>query len=252
MKKLLLLFVLVPLPAQAQIPVTDVTALVRLIQIVAQSRTEYTLLTEGYNTVQMMRRGLPTLGQFRLPGIPIGSHNISLYPFGAEILQGMNIGGDPYGNGWYRSSQVLLAAAPFLARLPPEVQAIVRASLATVQLTDSTAIMGANTVGETRVYHQMLQEKIDALQNEVVNSPSEITANIDKLAIAGTIRSRQEMASSQLQSNMVEMLIAKEKQARDAEAENLNMQIRALQDAGEIMQQSVAGSGPVLRNWYPR
>ena len=94
-----------------------------------------------------------------------------------------------------------------------------------------------------------LQLLIDQLQADVIHSPSELNANLDKLAVAGVIRNRQQMANTQMQSAIVNQMVAQQKGRRDAEAEQMNATIEMLRDKGEISQSLTAGSGAVLRNW---
>ncbi len=252
MKKLVFVLLLIPSVVSAQgIPVIDVQDLLAIIAVVRSMENSYRLIQEQRTTIETMRRGLPNLARFRVPGIPMSVHDLAKYPYARDVLGPLNgTVDDPYGDGWYRMTQPLQIPPGLLATLPPELQRIVRNQLAGVQLHDATAIMATSQIGQVRQYHQNLQTKIDALQNEVLQSPSEVTANLDKLAIAGTLRSRQQEANSQLQSSALEMMVAAERERREAEVQSANQSIGLLQNQGVLMKDAIAGASDVLGNWF--
>jgi hypothetical protein len=135
------------------------------------------------------------------------------------------------------------------AQLDPNTRRLLTAAGATVELLDSTAILGGWTAGQVRTYSGALQERIDRLQDDTISGVHEPTANLDRLAISSVLRSRQQMAATQLQSALVDQLIAVAKSRREAEAEALNGQLRALKDGGETSRSSLEGTAGILSNW---
>jgi hypothetical protein len=241
-----LLALLLPAPARAQWEVTDPASIAQLVDLIRKIQDTIRLYQESQRTLDRMRQGLRGLEKYRLPGIPIGTHNVTKYPWAADILAGMNSGGDPDGNGWQRTVHKLQIPADVFAHLPADLRRGLAASGATIELLDSTAIMGQWTTGQTRVYSERLQERIDRLTEDTITGVHEPTANLDRLAIAATLRSRQQMNATQLQSAIVNQQIATAKSRRDAEVSLINAQINALRQPPD---NSLDGTAGILANW---
>lgn len=253
MRRLSVVFVIVSLltagTAHAQLAVIDPAQIAELVRIVFKVEETIRKLEEMQTTLSRMRTGLPGLSRYRLRGVPIGSYNTARYPYAADILAGMNTGNDPDGNGWQRTVQRLQPPLAVFGNLSPEAWQTLAAAYATVEIEDSTAVMGQWTAGQTRTYSGQLQTRIDRLQDDVINGVSEPTALLDKLAVAGSIRSRQQMAATQLQSAVVDQMIAQAKARRDAEVEVLNATLSSLRDNGRSSGAALAGTEQILRQW---
>jgi hypothetical protein len=110
-------------------------------------------------------------------------------------------------------------------------------------------------VALVRGYHNRLQQVVQELQGDVMNTQRgyhEMTAILDKVAAGELLGRRQDMASNQLLSHAVEQLLARSKRLRDTEAATLNMQIVNWRDGQAANDAFVAGTGDALRRWRQR
>jgi hypothetical protein len=123
---------------------------------------------------------------------------------------------------------------------------------ATVEITDSVAMMGGHQVGLMRGYYGALQRAVDALERDVLNTGSgyhEMTAILDKVAAGELLGRRQDMAANQLLSHAVEQLLARSKRQRDTEASTLNMQLVTWRDGEAANRAFRAGAAHALSTW---
>ena len=110
---------------------------------------------------------------------------------------------------------------PRLAQLPLAARQAFERRYATVEITDSVAMMGGHQVALVRGYHDRLQQAVQELQGDVLNDQRgyhEMTAILDKIAAGELLARRQDMASNQLLSHALEQLLARSKRLRDTEA----------------------------------
>ena len=140
--------------------------------------------------------------------------------------------------------------------MPSQLTSAARRTLerqyATIELTDSIAMMGGHQVGIVRGYHGRLQEAVQELEGDVLNGLlryHEMTAILDKVAAGELLGRRQDMASNQLLSHALEQLLARSKRARDTEATTMNMQLVTWRDGRGANEAMVAGTADALRTW---
>jgi hypothetical protein len=75
---------------------------------------------------------------------------------------------------------------------------------ATIEITDSVAMMGGHQVGLARGYHGRLQDAVESLESDVLNGLTryhEMTAVLDKISAGELLARRQDMLSNQLLSH---------------------------------------------------
>ena len=92
---------------------------------------------------------------------------------------------------------------------------------ATIEITDSVAMMGGHQVALARGYHGRLQDAVQSLESDVLNGLTryhEMTAVLDKISAGELLARRQDMSSNQLLSHALEQLLARSKRLRDTEA----------------------------------
>jgi hypothetical protein len=139
-----------------------------------------------------------------------------------------------------------------LDRLTRQAQSEFGSRYATVEVSDSVAIVGAHQIALLRDYHRRLQEAVQKLQDDVLH-PSDnyhqMTAVLDKVAAGELLERRQDMAANQLLSHAVEQLLARTKRERDTEAATLNMQLTTWREAPAVNTAFAAGTGDALRTW---
>ena len=93
---------------------------------------------------------------------------------------------------------------------------------------------------------------MQALEGDVLNPSSsyhEMTSILDKIAAGELLGRRQDMATNQLLSHVLEQLLARSKRMRDNEASTLNMQMTTWRDADAANLAFRAGAGDALRTW---
>ena len=123
---------------------------------------------------------------------------------------------------------------------------------ATIEITDSVAMMGGHQVALARGYHERLQDAVQSLESDVLNGLTryhEMTAVLDKISAGELLARRQDMLSNQLLSHALEQLLARGKRLRDTEAATINMQLVTWRDADAVNEAFVAGTGDALRTW---
>jgi hypothetical protein len=127
----------------------------------------------------------------------------------------------------------------------------IRAQLATLDLADSSIIIGTDQTGHLRYNGRQEHEAIDDLQSDVINPSEEQSAAavLDKISGAGLIRSRQQQARIQFLAAIVEQLLVDNKRSRDTEAAAMNMRLEALRDGHAAATALVAGLADDLRAW---
>src|SRR6266850_4537344 len=198
-----------------------------------------------------MARGLGSLDRYRIPPIAIRGHDPSRWPFAAPWLEGLNIG-DPYGGLYDKTARVLERPGVLLDTLPQAARKAIENAYATIELTDSVAVVGANQVALIRGYSQQLQDAMAALQNDILNPSNDyhqVTAVLDKVAAGELIGRRQDMATNQLLSHALEQLLVRGKRARDTETVHMNMRLLGMRDGRAAGASLVRGAADDLRTW---
>src|SRR5688572_20162984 len=142
---------LLPVPAWAQLAVIDPSNLQQTVLIAQRTQRHLEELQAQFRTILRMSRGLGDLDRYRTPGIMGVSHNPQRWPFAASWLQGLN-SGDPTGSA-YGATTVPLN---FSESLPRTMSVAAHRSLAnqiaSVELSDSVAMMAGHQIGAIRQY----------------------------------------------------------------------------------------------------
>lgn len=238
-------------PVRAQLVVLDPANLVQTTLLAMRAQQQYTELRGEYLTMLRMAQGLGNMEGYRIPVIPFSRHDTGRWQFGREWLQGLN-SGDPSGQGYYASVLPLLRPTSLPARLTANARRTMERQYATIEVSDSVAMLGGHQVAQARGYHGRLQGAVDALEGDVLNGLlryHEMTAILDKIAAGELLGRRQDMLSNQLLSHALEQMLARGKRQRDTEALAMNMQLVTWRDARAANEAFVAGTGDALRTW---
>jgi hypothetical protein len=245
-----MLLALVATPVNAQVAVIDPANLAQAILIVQRTQRQYEELRAQYRTIIRMAQGLGRMDSYRTPPFALTRHDPGRWTYGRQWIAGLN-SGDATGAAYLATALPL--AAP---NVPPRVSAAARRAFerqyATAEITDSVAMMGGHQVGLMRGYYTQMQEAVQALERDVLNSSSsyhELTAILDKVAAGELLGRRQDMATNQLLSHALEQLLARSKRQRDTEASMLNMQIITWRDGDAANKAFRAGAGAALSSW---
>src|SRR5262249_39763797 len=140
---------------------------------------------------------------------------------------------DARGTAYVASVVPLQRPESALDRLGTRARRMFENQYATVEISDSVAMMGGHQVALLRAYHGQLQEAVQHLEDDVLHpSPDyhQLTAVLDKISAGELLGRRQDMATNQLLSHALEQLLARSKRARDTEAVTINMQLTTWRD----------------------
>ena len=224
-------------PTHAQWAVFDPANFAQTVLIAQRTQRQYEELLAQYRTILRMAEGLGSLESYRIPSIGVTRHDPGRWTYGRAWLQGLN-SGDATGAAYWATTLPLERPSV----LPPRLTAAARRALerqyATIEVTDSVAMMGGHQVGALRGYHGQLQRAVQDLESDVLNGLEryhEMTAILDKVAAAELLGRRQDMAANQLLSHALEQMLARSKRLRDTEAAHAMMTFLASKDAARIM-----------------
>jgi len=245
------LFVLLAVPARAQIVVYDPGNLEQAVLIAERTLREYQELLAQYQTIVRMSQGLANLDGYRVPSIPMTAHDVGRWEYGRPWLEGLNTG-DATGAAYRQTTRTLESPLGALQHLPPAARRAIENAYATVEITDAVAQTGGHQIALVRGYSRELQRAIDALEADVLSRQPgyhEMTAILDKVAGGALIGRRQDMATNQLLSHALEQLLARSKRLRDTEATTMNMRLGAMRDGRVAGTSIVRGAADDLRTW---
>lgn len=241
---------LVASPAHAQWAVFDSANYSQAVLIVQRAQRHLDELRAQYQTVRRMAQALGAMDRYRTPPFALIGHNPSRWSFGQSWISALN-GGDPTGAA-YLANAMPLERPDALARLTGAARRVFESRYAGVEIADAVAMMGGHQVGTMRGYYDELQRAIQALESDVLNptaSYHDMTAILDKIAAGELLGRRQDMASNQLLSHVLEQLLARSKQMRDSQAVTLNMQLVTWRDAAAANRAFREGMGDALQTW---
>jgi Domain of unknown function (DUF4141) len=235
----------------AQWVVIDPGNLAQAILIAERTWRHYDELRRQHETILRMGQGLGNMEGYRIPIVPITSHDPSRWEYGRPWIQGLN-SGDATGAAYLETAVPLMRPTTMPPRLSATARRALERQYATIEITDSVAMMGGHQVALARGYHRQLQDAVQALEGDVLNGLlryHEMTAILDKIAAGELLGRRQDMLSNQLLSHALEQLLARSKRQRDTEAATMNMQLTMWRDASAANAAFVAGTGDAIRNW---
>lgn len=236
--------------------VTDPATTARnAVTAVLKSQLLDTLTEQGRRLRRMARRlsVLTSLDKYAVPDVPrwrvYRFQDVHLYA--NPYSEALNYG-DPEGIAYAEVARMRSSIGAELSALPPAAAAAIAAQLATLDLADSTIIVGTDQNGRLRPQGKREMRAIDALELDVVD-PSQTqsaTAVLDKISAAVLIEARQKQSRLQFLTALVEQLIVDNKRARDTEAAVMNMQLGRLRtNDDEGGGGFLAGAANDLRTW---
>ena len=237
--------------ASAQLAVIDPSNLRETVLIAQRTQRHLEELRDQYQTILRMSRGLGDLERYRTPGIAGASHNTLRWPYASAWLQGLNAG-DPAGAAYDATTVALRPIESLPRNMSVAAHRTFSNQIASMELSDSVAMMAGHQIGAIRQYNGVLQRGVDSLEDDVMNGLAryhELTAILDKVAAGELLGRRQDMAANQLLSHAVEQLLARGKRLRDAEALTMNMQLTTWRNARRFNDAMVAGTSDALRTW---
>jgi hypothetical protein len=247
----LLALALLAVPVSAQIVVIDPGNLAQTVLIAQRAQQVYDQLRAEYDLIVRMAQGLGNLNAYRIPPIAITGLDAARFEYGRPWIEGMN-SGDARGTAYFATAVRLQRPDKALGRLSANARRLFENQYATVEISDSVAMMGGHQVALIRNYHDRLQQTVEKLQDDVLNPSQDyhqMTAVLDKISAGELLGRRQDMAANQLLSHALEQLLARNKRERDTEAATINMQLTRWRDGRAANDAFVSGAGDALRTW---
>lgn len=238
-------------PVSAQLAVIDPANLAQAILIAERAQRHLEELQAQYQTILRMSKGLGNLEGYRIPTIATTHHDAGKWLYGQPWLEGLN-SGDATGAAYWATTVPLERPSTLPTQLTTAARRTLERQYATVEITDSVAMMGGHQVGALRSEHGRLQQAVEALEGDVLNGLlryHEMTAILDKIAAGELLGRHQDMASNQLLSHALEQLLARSKRLRDTEATTMNMQLVTWRDGPVAGDTLVSGTAEALRTW---
>lgn len=238
-------------PARAQWVVTDPGNLAQAVLIAERTWREYQTLLAQYQTILRMAQGLGDMERYRIPPSAITAHDPSRWQYASPWLQGLN-SGDARGSRYRRTTRSLAQPGALFERLPQRARKAAENAYATIEMTDSVAQIAAHQVGMVRRYSGTLQQAIQALEADVLDPRPDyhqMTAALDKVAAGELLARRQDNATNQLLSHVLEQFLVRSKRLRDTEAAAMNMRLGGLRDGRQAGTSVVRGAADDLRTW---
>jgi conjugal transfer/entry exclusion protein len=246
-----LVLTMIAVPAHSQLVVIDPGNLEQTSLIAERTLRAYQNLVAQYETLLRMAQALGNMDRYRVSSVSISRHDPSRWTYGAPWLQGLN-SGDLRGELYRQTTRPLASPGGIIERLPTTARKALEHAYATVEITDAVAEIAGNQVAQVRGYSGGLQSAIQALETDVVNPSSryhELTSELDKIAAGALLARRQDTATNQLLSHVLEQLLARGKRARDTEAATMNMRLANLRDGRLVGASLIAGAASDLRTW---
>lgn len=247
-------------PASAIVVTDPATTARNIITAVLKSHMVETL-TEQARRVRRMARRLSVfadLGRFLVPDPPrwrsYRYQDVTLYATRYE--DALNLG-DPDGAAYLEISRIRASADSELSKLRAESASAgdaLAAQLATLDLADSTMMLGTDQNGRLRSQGKREMRAIDALERDVTgpSSTQGTAAVLDQLSAAVLIETRQKQSRLEFLSAILEQLAVDNKRARDSDVAAMNMQLGRLRLAAACRAGCpgiASGAALDLRHW---
>ena len=151
---------------RAQIVVIDPANLVQTILIAERTAQQYEQLRQEFEVIQRMAQKLGSLDRYRIPAISITGHDPSRWDYGKPWIQALN-SGDARGTAYFQTAVPLeRPRTTDLGRLSAAARRTFESQYATMEITDSVAMIGAHQVALVRNYFGKLQDAVGIVDLE--------------------------------------------------------------------------------------
>src|SRR3990170_2681764 len=188
----LVMVMVIAVPVYAQIAVIDPANLAQVVLIARLTQQQLDELQAQYRTILRMSQGLGNMESYRIPTISATRHDAGRWLYGQPWLQGLN-SGDATGAAYWATTVPLQRPSVVPSQFTSAARRTLERQYATIELTDSIAMMGGHQVGIVRGYQGRLQGAVQELESDVLNGLlryHEMTAILDKVA-AGELLGRR-------------------------------------------------------------
>jgi hypothetical protein len=242
----------------AQIVVTDPATTMKNVVTAALKSQILDALTEQARQIRRMARRLSVFTDLAKYAVPDPTRwrnyryqDVNL--FANPYVEALN-GGDPAGAAYKAIARTRTDVGSVLAAFgedAPAPDASLVAALATLDLADSSLIIGTDQNGRLRAGGKAEMRAVDALERDTADGSStqSATAVADKISGAVLLENRNRQARLEVLTAMVEQLLVDNKRSRDAETAAMNMQLGRLREGRTAGLSLLSGAGNDLRTW---
>lgn len=267
MKKFLILLVILVCskPVLAVLGVGDIvydpSAYAEAVQQLAQMTRQYLQLVQTYQMIEKQYEHMRQMAQqvpvnmasryraLSTPWTPSSATNT--YGTTSAWTQAID-GGQNIVAGYSAATQALEKYGSALGSLSAGQQDGVKASYATVELTDGANLAAMQTIGNLRGNSDAVEAAIQNLENDSLSSDPNMNTEIavlNKVNAANLINVRNTQDTNKLLVALAEQQIIQAKRERDAEAQAFNNHIRFLTDAKSIMSAQAQDASSAMLAW---
>lgn len=217
----------------------------KLVQQYNQLVQTYQMITNQYNQMLWMAKTLPGgLSRFHTISTPwFLSSATNTYGTTSGWITAINTGS--YTSAGYRlATERLLPYGAALANVPADQRDRLQKHYATVELTDGANQNGIETVGTLRSNASQMENAIQNLENDSLNSdPSYNTeiAVLNKINAANVIALRNGRDTNKLLVALAEQQLLDAKRKRDAEVKAINTHIQLVGQGKSILNDQSSG-----------
>lgn len=246
---------------RAQIPVTDIFALVEhVIEVALQTTIREVRQIQAERLYKMSLRLAEWVSLDRywidaddMPEWRIHDWFTGFNQFSNDFLAALTYG-DASGAGYGRAVLPRQDPETVLGGLSPTAAAFIRSDLALLDVADSAIIRATHETGRLRYNGRAEAEAIIALQAAVTEDDNEqsLTSALDKLAATALVEAQNRQAKGQFDAAVLEQLLVEQLWDRNADTAGMNLilsQFRAAQDDEGQAASLVEHAGEALRLW---
>lgn len=219
-----------PRPAAAQVPVIDALNLIETARTAYNTYQTYQQLIREYQLILRMAKRATGMERYRTPDVPVVFHDAGRYLAGGAMVRTLNAG-DPTGQAYDSVTRFAVRPASVLPTLTPAARRNLERALATIDISDSVASLAGHQIGHVRGYSSATTAAIRTLETDTLGGSDDQhyqTAILDRINAAQVIARRQDTATNQLVSHLVEQALVQTKRQRDTEAVAMAMRISRL------------------------
>jgi type IV secretion system protein TrbJ len=219
----------------------------QLVQTYEQVRNQYEHMRRMAQQVpvDMNRRYRALFSPPRISSSP------DAYGTSGGWINGIN-SGSAIERGYAAATLPLRPYGAAFSLIPSDQADRVKASYATVELTDSANVYGLQTIGDLRGHADDLDRAIANLENDSLSGDPNMNTEIavlNKINAANMLTVRNTQNANRLLVALAEEKIVEAKRQRDAEAAAIEQHARFLSEGRQALTEQGAGASQAMLSW---
>ncbi len=229
----------------------------QLLQMEQQYRQivqNYQMLRSQYDHIVRMSRQVPVAmsSRYRALATPWQSFAASdTYGATSGWVESVNTG-VAVASAYARNVETLSSYGAPLNALPPGQATRLKATHASVELTDGANLNALSTVGRLRGNARAVELAVQRLEDDSLSGAADMNTEIavlNKINAASVVAIRTAQDANKLLVSLAEQQVLEAKRVRDAEARAINQHARFLKDARAVVVAQAAGASQAMRAW---